>query len=61
MKKLKLVLISAFLMVNLPALAECPIDMEYNELLDCIVVEGSGKSFPEKPATENSIDQGERE
>ena len=61
MNKFQLVLISALLMVYLPTFADCPINMEYNELLDCIVVEGSDSSYPQIPATEISIDQGERE
>ena len=41
MKKIKMILISAFLMASLPAFAECPIEMDYNDLVDCIVVEGA--------------------
>jgi len=48
-------------MITPPALADCPIDMEYNDLLDCIVVEGSGASFPQKSVSDITIDQGERE
>jgi len=61
MNRIKLILISGFLMVSLPVFADCPIDMEYKKLVDCIVVEESGESYPLKPATENTIDQGERE
>jgi len=61
MNIVKLLLLSGFLIFNLPAYADCPIDMEYTELVDCIVVEGSGASYPSKSATENTIDQGERE
>ncbi len=61
MNRIKLILVSGFLMVNMPVFADCPIDMEYNKLVDCIVVEESGESYPLKPAIENTIDQGERE
>lgn len=34
-------------------IAECDVNMPYNELVDCIVVEGSGANYQERKANFN--------
>jgi hypothetical protein len=46
MKTLKTLLVVTGLFITANAMAECPVELPTEKLLDCIVVEGAGSEYP---------------
>ena len=53
MKTIKLILIACGLFLSGQALAECPVSLTYDQLVDCIVVEGAGDRYDTNTSKSN--------